>query len=234
MYSMFNSHYSLSQSISTFMYKVYGWMTVGLAITAATAYATFANQAFFMRIYSSPGLLILLFLAQIALVIALSGFVMRMSLAVATLCFAGYSVLMGITMAGIFAVYSVNTIYLAFGVAALMFVTMAIYGYFTKQDLTSVGSLMIMGLVGIIIASLLNLYFRNEMLDYVISFLGVGIFTVLIAYDSQKIKQLGYMLLGQGEAASKVALLGALTLYLDFINLFIFLLRIFGSQKRQE
>lgn len=126
-----------------------------------------------------------------------------------------------------------QSIYVAFAITSGMFGAMALYGYMTKDDLTSIGSIARMGLFGIIIAMLINFFIGSAQMDYIISLIGVGVFTLLAAYDSQKIKQLGHMMLGQGEMEHKVALLGALTLYLDFINLFLFLLRLFG-QRRED
>ena len=225
--------YTASGSIANFMYKVYGWMAAGLTLTAGTAYYIFSNPALFHKIFSSPLVLIALFLGQIALVIALSGFVMRMAMSTAIMAFLGYSLLTGVTLSSIFFVYQIQSIYLAFGISAGMFGVMALYVYLTKDDLTGVGSLARMGLIGIIIAMLVNFFIGSAQMDYIISLIGVGVFTLLTAYDSQKIKQMGHMLIGQGQMADRVALLGALTLYLDFINLFLFLLRLFG-QRRQD
>ncbi len=224
--------YPMAESVRNFMYKVYGWMAAGLTITAGTAYYVFSNKAIFSYIFSSPLVVMGLFLAQIALVISLSAMVMRMSLTTAALVFLSYSVLTGVTLSSIFYVYQLESIYLAFGIAAGMFGVMALYGYFTKADLTGVGSLAGMGLIGIIIAMIINYFVGSAQMDYIISLIGVGVFTLLTAYDSQKIKQMGQALLGQGEVANKVALLGALNLYLDFINLFLFLLRLFGRQRK--
>lgn len=223
--------YTATQAVRSFVYKAYGWMAVGLTLTAATAYYLFMNKALFAAIFKTPMVPLVLFLAQLGLVIALAGFVMRMSMATAALVFLGYSILTGVTLSGIFYLYNIGTIYTAFAVAAGMFSSMALYGYFTNDDLTSIGSLARMGLFGIIIALLINLFVGSSQFDYLISLVGVAVFTLLTAYDSQKIKQLGHMMLGQGEVANKVALVGALTLYLDFINLFLFILKLFGRSR---
>jgi uncharacterized protein len=225
------SGYPVMQSARDFMYKVYGWMACGLALTGGTAYYVYSNEAIFKYIFSSPLIVIGLFIAQIALVISLISMVGRMSTTTAALVFIGYSLLTGLTFSSIFYVYQIESIYLAFSIAAAMFAVMALYGYFTKQDLTSVGSLATMGLIGLIIAMLINFFIGSAQMDYIISLIGVGVFTLLAAYDNQKIKQMGQMLLGQGEMVNKAALIGALTLYLDFINLFLFLLRLFGRRR---
>lgn len=223
--------YTASGSVSQFMYKVYGWMAAGLALTAGTAYYIFSNPVLFHKIFASSWTVFFLMAAQFAAVIALSGFITHMSLMTAAATFLGYSFLTGITFSSIFMVYTMHSIYLAFGVAAGMFGMMALYGYVTKDDLTGVGSIARMGLFGIIIAMVVNIFLGSAQMDYVISLVGVAVFTLLSAYDVQKIKQLGTVLLGHGEMANKVALVGALTLYLDFINLFLFLLRLFGQRR---
>lgn len=225
--------YPLTESIRSFMYKVYGWMAAGLTLTAATAYVIFSNDAVFRYIFNNSIVLILLFIAQLALVVSLSTLVQRMSTGTAALTFIAYAILNGVTLSSIFFVYSLPSIYLAFGVAAGMFAVMALYGYFAQEDLTTIGSIARMGLFGLIIAMLVNIFLKSTQLEYIISLVGVGVFTILVAYDNQKLKQLGYAMLGQGQETSKVALLGALTLYLDFINLFLYLLRLFGK-KRDE
>jgi FtsH-binding integral membrane protein len=230
---MYRQNYSMAGSIAEFMYKVYGWMAAGLALTAGTAYLVFSTPSLYQPIFSNWILIFGLFLAQVVLVVALSGFVMRMSLQTAIAVFLGYSILSGVTLSSIFFVYTASSIYLAFAVAAATFGTMALYGYFTKDDLTGVGSIARMGLYGVIIALIINWFMQSAQVDYVISLIGVGVFTLLTAYDSQKIKQMGYMMIGQGELMHKVALLGALTLYLDFINLFLMLLRLFGNRREQ-
>ncbi|HEX2977672.1 MAG TPA: Bax inhibitor-1/YccA family protein [Candidatus Babeliales bacterium] len=230
---MFQRNYSMSGSITDFMYKVYGWMAAGLALTAGTSYAIFQSPTLFRAIFGNQILFFGLIIAQFALVIALSGWVMRMSLPMAIAAFIGYSVLTGATLASIFYIYTATSIYLAFGVAAATFAVMALYGYFTQSDLTSIGSVGRMALFGMIIAMVINFFLKSAQLDYIISLIGVGLFTLLAAYDSQKIKQMGYALVGQGDVEHKAALIGALTMYLDFLNLFLFLLRILGS-KRDE
>ena len=225
--------YPMAESVRSFMYKVYGWMAAGLVLTAGTAYYVFSNKAIFDTIFSSPFIVLFLFIGQIALVISLSAMIMRMQLITAIGAFLGYSFLTGLTLSSIFYVYQLGSIYQAFAVAAGMFAVMALYGYFTQDDLTGVGSFARMGLFGIIIAMLINFFMRSAQVDYIISLIGVGVFTLLAAYDSQKIKQIGQTMLGQQEMANKVALLGALTLYLDFINLFLFLLRLFGKRREE-
>lgn len=227
--------YEATKSVANFMYRVYGWMAAGLAITAATAYTVYSIPAVMKTIFSNPFLPMFLLICQLGMVISLSGFITRMSLTTATAVYLGYSLLTGVTLSSIFIVYKLASIYTAFAVASGMFSVMALYGYMTGDDLTGVGSIARMGLVGIIIAMLVNFFVGSAQMEYIISLIGVGVFTLLTAHDSQKIKQMGsVMVYQQNEEVGKVALLGALTLYLDFINLFLFLLRLFGQQRNND
>ncbi len=216
---------------SSFMYKVYGWMSFALAVTAGVAYYTFRTQAFFKYLTAHPWAMAGLVILQFALVIVLAFYVMRMSLPVAIATFILYAASLGLTMASIFFVYTKSSIYATFIVTAGMFLATALYGYFTKTDLTSVGSFAIMGLFGLIIGMLVNLFLRNSTFDYILSGIGVIIFTLLTAYDTQKIKQIASRLVADNQTRGKVAILGALTLYLDFINLFLFMLRFMGDRR---
>ncbi|MBI2721988.1 MAG: Bax inhibitor-1/YccA family protein [Bacteroidetes bacterium] len=168
--------------------------------------------------------------APLIFVLLMSFGVNKMSLPVLIATFVAYSVINGISFSFIFYVYSIGSIYKVFLSTAALFALMAIVGYTTKTDLTKLGSLLMIGLIGIVIASLINMFMQSEKMDYIISILGVIIFTGLTAYDVQKIKNLGSE--GQGDVfAKKMGIMGALTLYLDFINLFLFLLRLFGGRK---
>ena len=225
------SQYSEQGTLSNFMYRVYGWMTLGLVITAAIAYYVSTIPELSYRIATQPMLLMGIFIFQLALVVVLSFFIFRMNFFLALACYLIYAATLGITLSSIFLVYEMGSIYITFLVCSLMFGVMCIYGYVTKSDLTSIGSIGFMALIGIIIASLINLYFKSSMMDYIISGIGVIVFTLLTAYDSQKIKLMGQQLMHDQEGMGKVALLGALTLYLDFINLFLFLLRFLGRRR---
>lgn len=229
---MFLHEYSSqTRGLSSFMYKVYGWMSLGLFLTAATAYGVYVNPSLFAFFLASKFAFFGIFIAQIAIVIAFSAFIKKMSYPTAIVAFVVYSVLMGLTMSSIFFIYQIASIYMVFVIATGMFGTMAVYGYLTKADLTGFGNIMIMGLIGLLIGSLVNMFMQSSSFHYFLSFLGVAVFTGLVAYDVQRIKSLGFHLIGQGELESKVALVGALTLYLDFINLFLFLLQLLGKRK---
>jgi FtsH-binding integral membrane protein len=219
--------------VSRFMYKVYGWMSVGLAITAALSYYLALTPEFVETLRAHSWLLFAIFIFQFALVMGLSFFINRMDYMTAVICFLVYAASVGFTLAPIFLVYEISSIYLTFLSTASMFGVMCLYGYFTRSDLTTMGNISLMALIGIIIASFINIFLKSPMMDYIISGIGVIVFTVLTAYDSQKIRHMAQGLMADEQTRSKIAVLGALTMYLDFINLFLFLLRFLGN-KRDE
>jgi uncharacterized protein len=219
--------------ISEFMYRVYGWMMVGLMLTGAIAYYVSTVPAFYQALFSNTALLILLFVAQIVIALALSFFVMRLSFPVAVFLFLLYAAMLGISLSAIFLVYTATSIYATFFVAAAMFGIMCVYGYVTQTDLTSMGNVLLMALIGLVIGGIVNMFLKSPAFNYVLSGIGVILFTLLTAYDSQKIKQIAQQLMMDRATMNKIALLGALTLYLDFINLFLYLLQFMG-QKRDE
>ena len=214
-----------------FLTKVYGWMMLGLFLTAVTAIFTVNSETLRSFVFSSNLTLYGLIFAQLGLVIFLSARIQKMSAATATAAFLAYAVLTGITLSSIFLVYKADSIFTTFLTSGLMFGGMSLYGYVTKRDLNGVGQFMMMGLFGIVIASLLNIFFKSDDLSWIISFIGVIVFTGLTAYDTQKMKSMSYVMLEGNEVARKGAIMGALTLYLDFINLFLMLLRLFGSRR---
>lgn len=213
------------------MRKVYTWMTLALVLTGLTAYGVATSPGILMAIYSNPALLWGLVIAEFALVFGVSAAINRLSLTTATLMFVAYSVINGALLSSIFLVYTAASITSVFFITAGTFATMALIGYTTKTDLTSVGKLLFMALIGLIIATVVNIFVGSSMLTMICSYVGVLIFVGLTAYDSQKIKHMLQQAPDAGEASQKLALLGALTLYLDFINLFIYLLRIFGDRR---
>lgn len=222
---------ALSAAFPALMRKVYVWMTLALAITALTAYGVASTPALLTAIYTSKVLFWGLIIAELGLVFYVSARIQRLSLSTATLLFILYSIINGATLAFIFALYSTSIIVQTFVVTAGTFGAMAVYGYFTKKDLTSWGRLLLMALIGLIIAGVVNIFLHNSTMDLIISGIGVLVFVGLTAYDSQKIKQMLMVQEDMGETAQKVALMGALSLYLDFINLFLYLLRLFGRDR---
>ena len=215
----------LDGTFSALMRKVYVWMTLALVITGFTAYSV-AN-----RIFSNSALMWGLIIGELALVFVISGAINRLSLTTATLLFIIYSVLNGAVLSSVFVIYEPMVIAKVFFITAGTFGAMAFYGYSTKRDLSSIGKILFMALIGLIIATVVNIFLKSPGFDYILSYIGVAIFVGLTAWDSQKIKQMLLMQPDMSEGAQKLALLGSLTLYLDFINLFLYLLRIFGSNR---
>jgi FtsH-binding integral membrane protein len=221
--------------VNSFVRSVYNWMAIGLAITGFTAYAV-ANSPEVQRVIFGSGIVFFgLILAQLALVFMISGRIYKMQSSTATTLFIVYSALNGATLSAIFMAYAASTITSTFFVCSTTFVGCSIYGYTTRRDLTSMGGFLTMGLIGIVIASLINMFFRSGAVSTIISYIGVLVFVGLTAYDTQDIKN---MALAQPDdvdagAVRKGAILGALKLYLDFINLFLMLLRIFGSSRNE-
>jgi len=209
--------------------KVYVWMCLALLITAGTAYRVANSEELLRIIFSSKLSFFGIIIAQFAIVWFLSARIKTLSMTTATILFALYSVLMGVTMSCIFIAYTQSSIASTFFITAGTFAVMSIYGFTTKKDLTSIGNLLFMALVGLIIAMVVNFFLKSSMMDLVISCIGVLIFVGLTAYDTQKIKSL--MNRENTEENQKMAIIGSLMLYLDFINLFLFLLRIFGRRR---
>jgi FtsH-binding integral membrane protein len=231
-YSSVNERaWEVSQAFPVLMRKVYVWMSLALAITGFTAYGVATSPGLMQAIYANQFFFWGLIFAEFALVIGVSAAIDRLSLATATLMFILYSVINGALLSYIFIVYTASSVSTAFFITAGTFAAMALYGYTTKTDLTSWGKLLLMALIGLIIATLVNVFVKSSTFDLILSYVGVLIFVGLTAYDSQKIKQMLLEAPDAGEAAQKVALLGALSLYLDFINLFLYLLRIFGKRE---
>lgn len=213
------------------MRKVYLWMTMALVITGFTAYYVAHSEVLLNAILTNQILFWGLLIAELGLVIGLSAAINRLSLSTATLMFVLYAVINGVTMSFIFLAYTSSSVTSVFLITAGTFAAMAAIGYFTKTDLTSMGKILMMALIGIIIASIVNVFMKSSGLTMILNYVGVLVFVGLTAYDSQKIKQMLLMAPDAGETSQKLALLGALSLYLDFINLFLYLLRIFGKRE---
>jgi hypothetical protein len=214
-----------------FITRVYAWMTFGLICTAAAAWFTISVPSLLLAIVSSRFLFLGLILGEFALVVALSAAVNRLSPLAAGALFVGYAVLNGVTLSILVLLYTASSIALTFGVTACTFGIMTLFGYTTHRDLTKIGSLLFMGLVGLVLASLLNLFLRNPAIYWIITYVGILVFVGLIAYDTQKLKQMSLTLDGEGQITQKASIIGALRLYLDFINLFLLLLRLLGRRK---
>jgi len=222
---------SVAAEQQRFMVRVYNWMTAGLAITGFMAFYVSNNETIMNIIFGNPIMPIVLMIAQIGLVFWLASRVMQMSVSQATGVFMLYAGLTGVTFSFIFVVYTSASITSTFLVTAGTFGAMSLYGYTTKKDLTSWGSFLFMGLIGIIIASVVNMFMQSNMMHMIITYAGVLIFVGLTAYDTQKIKEMNILGNEGTDEDTKEAIRGALTLYLDFINLFLMLLRLMGDRR---
>ena len=227
-----NEAYKSRFAVSAILKNVYLWMTMALAISGLTAMLVAGNAELVQTIYAGRGTLLVLFLVQFGLIWLISARIGTMSFITATLLYIAYSVVTGVTLSSIFLLFTTGSIASVFFITAGTFAALSIYGFVTKKDLSTWRSYLIMGLIGLIIASIVNWFLASEMMYWIISYVGVAIFIGLTAYDTQKIKQLAYAChMEDEETRNKVALLGAITLYLDFINLFLYILRIFGKRK---
>ncbi len=215
----------------TFFPKVYSWMAFGLSITAAIAWITANSEPLLRLILGTRFLFMGLLFGELILVGWLASRVFKMSYVQAGSMFVFYSALNGLTLSIIFLVYTTSSIASVFLLTAGMFGAFSLYGYTTKKDLTSWGSLLFMGLIGLILAGIINIFLRSTLMGFIYSIFGVIIFVGLTAYDTQKLKRLAAVVHGGSDTEGKAAILGALTLYLDFINLFLFLLRLFGGRR---
>lgn len=223
----------IDEGLRAYMLRVYNLMALALVITGVAAFATFTlattNPAFAQLLYASP-LRWVVMLAPLGLVFFLSFRIQNMSVSAAQMTFWVYAALMGVSLSSIFLVYTGQSVVQTFFVTAASFGALSLYGYTTKKDLSGMGSFLIMGLFGLIIASIVNIFLASSALQFAISAIGVLIFAGLTAYDTQKIKSIYSYVAGTSEQG-KVAIMGALNLYLDFINMFLFLLRLFGSSR---
>lgn len=222
-----------TDAATLFLAKVFNWMAVGLGLTAVAAFVTANSQAAMQLIFGNRMVFFALIIAELGMVFYLSSRIEKISAQAATGLFMVYSLLNGVTLSAILMIYTMTSVAATFLVTAGMFGAMAIYGFVTKKDLTSMGSFLFMGLIGMILAAVVNMFLSSPMLSWVISGLGVLIFTGLTAYDVQKISRMGEQgIMDGGEAAiRKGAILGALALYLDFINLFLSLLHFLGDRR---
>ncbi len=214
-----------------FMSKVYAWMCAGLATTAAVAYYLGTNKALMMKFSTGFGPLILLLLVQLGIIMYLGSNIQNISYTTAAALYITFTGLMGISLAPIQFVYTEASLLNVFITAAVMFSVMAVYGWVTKSDLSSMGNLLFMGLIGLIVAGVVNMFFMSSMFSLLISACGVGIFAMLTAYDVQRLKEFSKQVLASSEDAGKFAIMGAVQLYLNLINLFLYLLRIFGERR---
>lgn len=218
------------QAIKRFLPRVYLWMFAALLVTAVVALTVYNSPTLTRFFFANPWITLALFIGQLVLVISLSAAIQRLSSAVAILIFFAYAALTGVVFSSIFVAYTQTSIASTFVATAGLFGVLSIIGLTTGRDLTKAGNIAFVGLIGILIAMLVNFFLRSETLTWIISIIGVLVFVVLIARDSQKLKQMATQVDVNSEQGSKASIMGALILYLDFINLFMFLLRIFGRR----
>jgi uncharacterized protein len=231
---MYNDQISITRDETeqrSFIVKVYGWMALALSVTGFTALFVASSETLLEIIFQNSAVFLILLIAEILLVGYLVIAIKKMSVQAATFVFIGYSILNGLTLSFIFIVYTASSIASTFFITGGTFAAMSIYGYVTKRDLTSLGGFMSMGLIGLVIASIVNIFLQNETVYWLCTYIGVLIFVGLTAYDTQKIKNMNVIGNEGANEEKKGAIMGALTLYLDFINLFLMLLRIFGDRK---
>ncbi len=228
----YNSSYNSTTSssiLSIVMRKVYMRMFLALVVTAFTALYVASNATILTAIFSNQMIFWGLLIAELAVVFVISGMLNKLSTTTATLLFFLYAILNGVVFSSIFVVYELGSIAYTFFITAGVFGAMSVYGMVTKNDMTKFGSYCVMALIGLIIASLVNLFLKSSSLEWIISFVGVALFIGLTAWDTQKIKNAAYMV--DPSQTGKLATIGALSLYLDFINLFLYLLRFFGNNR---
>jgi FtsH-binding integral membrane protein len=218
------------KSVFNFFNTVYAWMCAGLAITATTAYLVSMNVQL-VRALHGRGIAVAVLLGSVLIVWGIRSAAHKISPTVATILFMVYAAMLGAVLSGIFIVYRMQTIGGAFAITAGTFGAMSIYGFVTKRDLTAMGSFLFMAVIGLFIATLVNIFMASTVLFWIINYVGVIVFTLLTAYDTQKLKNLAYQTQGDAKMAAKYAIIGALELYLDFLNMFLFILRIMGSRR---
>ena len=226
------SELGLDETFSAVLRRVYSWMALGLLVTAVTA--TFVSVSpLFQVLAGQPLLFFVLLIAELGLVIGLSWGINRISPATAMLLFFGYAVLNGLTLSVLFVVYTLGSVAYTFFATAALFGVMSVIGYTTKMDLSKLGSFLLMGLIGLIIAMVVNLFWANTALGWIVTFAGILLFLGLTVYDTQRIKRMTAAALQQGDedVQARMGILGALALYLDFINLFLFILRLSGRRR---
>ena len=213
----------------SFFNFVYGWMAAGLGLTAVVG--VWASHSDAARHMLGGPIVWILFIAELALVFAISSAIRRISAPTATVLFLTFAAMNGFILSGIFIVYAKATIASAFIACSVMFGAMSLWGMFTKADLTSFGKILFMALIGVVVASLVNLFLQSVMMTWIISYIGVALFSALTAYDTQRLRQVALSTQGDNAVSGRLAISGALMLYLDFLNLFLFILQIMGSSS---
>ncbi|MCD8282434.1 MAG: Bax inhibitor-1/YccA family protein [Prevotella sp.] len=231
LYTMIDEAEGKRVALPAVMRKVYTWMTMALAITGITAYGVAHSPALIYSIFGNRLIFFGLIVAELVMVIWLTSRLHKMSITSATLLFICYSILNGVVLSSIFLLFTTAVLAKTFFICAGTFAAMSVYGAVTKRDLSSIGKLLFMALIGLILASVVNIFLHSSGLEMIISYVGVLVFVGLTAWDTQKIRALLAEDVFPEETNQRIALLGALSLYLDFVNLFLYLLRIFGNNR---
>jgi FtsH-binding integral membrane protein len=214
------------------MRGVYNWMMIGLLVSGLTAYSVSHSPQILNILFGNPYMIWVLFAIELGLVVAISVAINKISVDGARILFLLFSFIDGLTLASIFLVYTETSIATTFFIASATFGVMSLYGYFTDSDLTSWGKILFIALIGIIIALVVNFFLKSSQFEFIVSIIGIIVFVGLTAYDTQKIKELSEQMASEGDVnIAKMAIIGALTLYLDLINMFIFMLELFGNQR---
>jgi FtsH-binding integral membrane protein len=221
---------SVDERVTAFLRAVYGWMCAGLAITAGTAWSVASSPSLVKTIATNAAVFWILVIAQLGIVLLLSARVQKLSASAASGLFIAYSALTGVTLSFVLLAYTGESVASTFLITAATFGSLALYGTFTRRSLAGMGQFMFMGLIGLLIASFVGLFWPNDGLQFMISLVGVIVFTGLTAWDAQRLKSMALAV--EGSHATQYAVVGALALYLDFINLFLFLLRFLGGRRR--
>jgi uncharacterized protein len=220
-----------SPAVVTFFNSVYAWMTAGLALTGLVAWQVSQHIDWAVKIFHGP-VFILLVIAQFACVIAISAAIQRIPATIATVLFLVYAALNGLTLSGFFIVYTHASLLGAFAATAGMFGVMSAYGMLTKSDLSGLGKILFMGLIGLVIATVVNLFLHSSGLQWLLTYAGIAIFTGLTAYDTNRLRQVAISTAGDAAMAARLSISGALMLYLDFLNLFIYMVQIMGDRRQ--
>ena len=231
-YGTFEEEYASVKGMNAFISKVFGWMFVGLLVTAGTSYLVLSNEILFNALASNILTIFGIFIGELVLVSILSSRIARLSYGAALGLFFGYAVLNGVTFSIILLAYTGGSVVTAFGITAITFGIMCVYGYVTKADLTQFRTILMMGLIGILVLSLVNIFIGSSRMEWFISILSLVVFLGLTAYDMQKLKSFYFGTEGDMALRRNLGILGALALYLDFINLFLTILRLFGRRRQ--
>ncbi len=230
----YKDYESTNNNINKYIYNVYGWMSCGLLLTSFTAWYTTKIPILLEMIFFNRLFLFTIIITQIIIVFIISNMINRLNINIAITLFMLYSMLTGLSISSIFLIYTYTSISVTFLIASLMFALMSLWGYTSKQDLTKIGNISIMILIGIIISTIINTMIQSKYLLWIISYIGIISFSILIAWDTQKLKEIGINLINNNEQIKKYSILGALILYLDFINLYLLILKLVGVKSEDE